>query len=89
MPRRLIDISIPLEKAVAADPPGYGPSIEYYTHRQTVPELIEFFPGLREADLPDREGWAIEWMRLSTHNTTHLDAPWHFAVRHASVSRLT
>ena len=31
------------------------------------------------SDLPDGEGWAIEWIKLSTHNTTHLDAPWHFA----------
>ena len=31
------------------------------------------------ADLPDGEGWAIERMRITTHNGTHLDAPWHYA----------
>ncbi|MGE0563075.1 MAG: cyclase family protein [Pseudolabrys sp.] len=79
MARKLIDISVPLENDVAADPPGYGPAIEYRDHKQSVPEILKFFPGLAQSDLPDGEGWAMEWVRLSTHCTTHLDAPYHFA----------
>jgi kynurenine formamidase len=79
MARKLIDLSVPLENDVAADPPGRGPSIEYRDHRQGAAEIVQYFPGLQQGDLPDREGWAVENVRLSTHNGTHLDAPYHFA----------
>jgi kynurenine formamidase len=36
------------------------------------------FPGLKPEDLPEGKGWAVEDVKLTTHNGTHLDAPWHY-----------
>jgi len=76
---RIVDLSVPLENDVAADPPGFGPAIQYLGHKDTISSLQMAFAGLKPEDLPDGEGWAIEAIKLSTHNGTHLDAPWHFA----------
>ncbi len=56
MARRLIDISVPLQNDVAADPPGLGPTIEYIDHQQSLPQILPFFPGLKKEDLPDGQG---------------------------------
>lgn len=77
--RTLIDISVPLKTGIASDPPGLRPQIEYLTHRDTVADVLSFFPGARAEDLPDGEGWAIERVSMTTHSGTHLDAPYHFA----------
>jgi kynurenine formamidase len=78
MPRRIVDLSIAIENDVHSDPPGLEPRITYFKHSETVAQMASFFPGLMPEDLPDREGWAVERVTLSTHNGTHMDAPWHF-----------
>lgn len=77
--RRFIDLSVPLENDVKADPPGLEPKIRYHHHREMADEVVRFFPGMGVDDLPDSEGWAIENISLTTHNGTHVDAPWHYA----------
>ncbi len=79
MARKLIDISIPLDNDTISDPEPFRPKITYMDHKKTTEQVCSFFPGLKPEDLPDGEGWAIEKIELTTHNGTHLDAPYHFA----------
>jgi kynurenine formamidase len=77
MGRRLIDISVPLKTGIASDPPRNLPDIEYQDHHQTAPRMADYM-GVRIDQLPDGEYCATERVRITTHNGTHLDAPYHF-----------
>src|SRR5258708_3602417 len=79
MSRKFVDLSIYLENDVKSDPPVFEPKIKYFTHQDSLPEMLPFFPGLKPEDLPGEEAWSIERVELITHNGTHLDAPYHFA----------
>ncbi|MCP4314547.1 MAG: cyclase family protein [Hyphomicrobiales bacterium] len=78
MPRRIVDLSVPLEADIASDPPVMLPEIDYLDHQMTAEQVMAFFPGLKKEDLPGGEGWAVEMLRITTHNGTHLDAPYHY-----------
>ena len=77
MVRRLIDISVPLQAGIASDPPHALPKINYRNHHDTAPAVAEYF-GVRIDQLPDGEYAAVERCEISTHNGTHLDAPYHY-----------
>ena len=81
---KLIDLSVALETGIASDPPVMEPKIHYMNHRQTQEQMTGFFPGMTVDDLPDGDGWAVEMMEISTHNGTHLDAPYH---HHSTMDR--
>lgn len=76
---RMIDLSIPIEMGVPSDPPELMPKIDYLDHRGSAQHFLSNFPGLTEEQLPAGEGWAGEFVQLSTHSGTHMDAPWHYA----------
>lgn len=80
MPRRLIDISIPLTNDIVCDPPHMKPHIEYRDHHQTAASMAEYM-GVAIEDLPNGEYAAVEQVTLSSHNGTHLDAPYHYFSR--------
>jgi len=79
MPRRFVDLSMTLSNDVISDPPFLKPHIDYETHAGTRHELVNFFPG---ADIDAMIGGdpfcASEWVKLTTHSGTHVDAPWHY-----------
>lgn len=75
---KIIDLSIPLEHGLPSDPPQQVPQIEYHDHKRTAAAMASFFGKATPADLPEGNGWAIEFLQVSTHSGTHLDAPWHY-----------
>lgn len=76
--RKIVDLSIYFENGKLADPPAYEPKIQYFNHDETAADMLSFFPGMQKSDLPDGQAWAVEQANISTHNGTHLDAPYHF-----------
>jgi kynurenine formamidase len=81
MPSRVVDLSSPLDNETIYDHPFMRPKIQYLSNAENAPMLLESFPGLRQEDLPDGEGWAFEILQLTSHNGTHMDAPFHFQSR--------
>ena len=79
--RRIIDLSISIEPELPSDPPMMIPKIDYIDHTQGAEQMETFFPGLKKEQLPGSLGWAIEFLTLTTHSGTHLDAPYHYFSR--------
>jgi len=78
MGKRFVDLSIAIEAALPCDPPMMIPKVDYVDHAQGAEQMREFFPGIRREQLPGGLGWALEFLSLTTHSGTHLDAPYHY-----------
>jgi len=76
--RRFIDLSINIEPNLPSDPAIMIPKIDYVDHTQGSEQMKDFFPGVTKEQLPGGLGWAMEFMTLTTHSGTHLDAPYHY-----------
>ncbi|MGH2941348.1 MAG: cyclase family protein [Solirubrobacteraceae bacterium] len=75
---RFVDLSAP----IAADPPELPDllrtEIEYADHRRGADDIERMF-GVGAELLRDGEGWSVEtFLRFGTHNSTHVDAPYHY-----------
>jgi kynurenine formamidase len=76
--KRFIDLSLPIESGLPSDPPMMIPKIDYVNHAQGAEQMEGFFPGVIKNQLPEGLGWALEFVHLTTHSGTHLDAPYHY-----------
>ncbi len=77
MSRRIVDISVTLRGDIASDPPHALPVIEYRDHHETSGAMAAYF-DVPVSALPDGEYAAVERCIISTHNGTHVDAPYHY-----------
>lgn len=76
--KRFVDLSISIEPDLPSDPPVMIPKIQYVDHAAGAEQMKEFFPGISKEQLPRGLGWALEFLTLTTHSGTHLDAPYHY-----------
>ncbi len=77
MPRRIVDLSVPMMGGIASDPPPLRPKITYRDHAFGAAEFAPM-AGLKPEDMLGGAGPASESCEITTHAGTHLDAPWHY-----------
>jgi kynurenine formamidase len=73
-----IDLSAPIAAGPPELPDMLRTDIAYRDHAQGAQD-IEQLLGVPPHLLRDGEGWAVETLdNFGTHNSTHVDAPWHY-----------
>ena len=73
-----IDLSAPITSSPATTPAFLRTEITYSDH-QVGAAQIQALLKVPAALLRDGEGWAVEtFTNFGTHNSTHVDAPWHY-----------
>src|SRR5262245_49899273 len=75
---RFVDLSAPITQSPLELPELLRTDIEYSAHAEGAQTIAAMF-GVDASLLKDGEGWAVEtFLRFGTHNSTHVDAPWHY-----------
>ena len=70
---RIIDLSVTVSNANVLDRPS---EVKYYRHEDTPKVYTKM--GLKPEDFPEGLYCANEKITMWSHDTTHLDAPWHY-----------
>ncbi len=75
---RIVDLSVPITSSPPEVPEPLRTEIEFADHAAGARDIEAIFGVGREL-LRDGEGWAVEtFLRFGTHNSTHVDAPYHY-----------
>src|SRR4051794_3802692 len=75
---RFVDLSAPIRPDASDIPEPFRTELEYADHARGAADIEGMF-GVDRSLLRDGEGWAVEtFLRFGTHNSTHVDAPWHY-----------
>jgi kynurenine formamidase len=75
---RFVDLSAPITASPSELPELLRTDIEFSGHAEGA-KTIEAMLGVGPELMRDGEGWAVEtFLRFGTHNSTHVDAPWHY-----------
>jgi kynurenine formamidase len=74
---RIVDLSAPIIGSSPGVPVFQRNEIEYFDHAAGAAEIEAMF-GVPARLLRDGEGWTREVVSLGTHNSTHVDAPYHY-----------
>lgn len=74
----IVDLSAPIVTSPEGTPEVLRTEIDFQDHADGARVIEELF-GVRPELLRNGEGWANEFFtRFGTHNSTHVDAPWHY-----------
>lgn len=75
---QIIDLSAPITTSPAGVPDFLRTEITYSDHQAGAAQ-VQALLGVSPHLLRNREGWAVEtFTRFGTHDSTHVDAPWHY-----------
>src|SRR5215475_1224653 len=75
---RFVDLSAPITTDSGPLPDLLRTEVEYSARAEGAAAIETMF-GVGPEFLRDGEGWAVEtFLRFGTHNSTHVDAPYHY-----------
>lgn len=77
---RIVDLSVPLATDTHWAPWWARTRVKHQSHKMGA-RVMRLLFGVPRRYLATGTGWANDHLSLSTHGTTHVDAPWHYAPR--------